>query len=754
MATQVHASSIPATGRDRQAHRKDARVAILLIGATLAAYGQIWSNDFVNFDDDVSITRNPHLITGFNRDNLNWALTSMHTGNWHPLTWLSLQLDASLTPVRGPDPRVFHGTNLVLHLANALLLYGFWRRATGQVWPSAFVAGLFALHPLHVESVAWAAERKDVLSTFLAFVALRAYAAYTRRTSLVRYVAMALAFALSLAAKPMFVTLPLLLLVLDWWPLRRLTHSSLSGEARFPFPLAGQLQSEREDNCKLQIGEHLRSLPSGGGELGHPVSLPPCGEELGWGVRLAEKLPLFALTAAACAVTLHAQSKAGATGALAGLSLLARLNNALMAYVIYLKKMICPVGLAPFYPHPLESLPWWQPALAGALLTILTALVLRQARRRPAFLVGWLWYLGLLVPVIGLVQVGWQASADRYTYVPSVGMFVMLAWAVADWAGQSRGRQRVAAGMALGILAACTAGTWQQVGNWRDSNTLWEHALAVTRGNYVAHMKLGDDLLIRAARPAEAKQHFLEAVRLKPDLAKAHNNLGALALADADWKMALAEFTKALALEPDYALAHEGLGRTLLRLGRPNAAAAQFRKAVRLAPRLAEAWDDLGQAELYQDHAADATRCFQKAVALAPRRAAFRCNLADALGQMGENAEAGRQFRMVSVIDPDWPARTAREAWRLASDPDARHRFAPRAIQLARQACAASDPPSAVSLDVLAAAQAEAGRFGEAIATARLGERFAEREGRPELAAGIRNRLALYEQGRPARAAP
>jgi tetratricopeptide (TPR) repeat protein len=580
-------------------HRLDLLVGLILAVVTFAVYAPACGNEFVNYDDPTYVYENPHVLAGLTGPGALWALTTTAAANWHPLTWLSLQLDASLF---GPWPFAFHLTNVLLHAANAVLLFTFLRAATGRLWPSAAAAALFALHPLHVESVAWVAERKDVLSTLFWMLALLAYLWYARRPGVIAYLAVAAALALGLMAKPMLVTLPFVLLLLDYWPLRR---------------------------------------------PGPPARL------------VLEKLPLFALAAASCAATLWAQRAGGAVAAVERLGPGARLGNALVAYAVYLRKAVWPDDLAAFYPHPLGRPPLH---LLGAALVLglLTWLCLRSRRQRPYLAVGWLWFLGTLVPVLGLVQVGAQALADRYTYVPLVGLFIAVSWGAADLAAHSPAARRAVAAVGLAALAACAAGTSLQLAYWRDSGTLWERDLAVAGPSPAAHTNLG--LYLRSwAREQEALHHFQEAVRLGPGYAFVHFNLTrvlekrgrlreaeehyrevvrldpqfALALLNlaglearrGRWQEALGHLDQVLGQEPGNALAHHNCAVILEQQGGAGEALAHYREAVRLAPRWPRAHYSLGTSLGSQGRLDEAIPPLEEAVRLNARYVEARENL-------------------------------------------------------------------------------------------------------------------------------
>lgn len=516
--------------------------AAALVLLVWLAHGPGLDNGFVNYDDNVYVTENDRVLGGLTRRNIAWAFTTGHGANWHPLTWLSLQADVTLF---GTDAAGFHRTNLVLHAANAVVLFLALRALTGAGRRSLAVAALFAVHPLHVESVGWVAERKDLLSALFGLLALWAYAGYVRRPGSGRFGLVFGCMALGLTAKPMLVTLPAVLLLLDVWPLGR---------------------------------------------------LPAQWRRVAW-----EKLALLALSLMSAGITLAVQSAGGAVKPLEDIPMAARLGNAVVAYAVYLRKAVWPVDLAPFYPHPEVQMPVAPVVGAAALLVGLTVLAVGSARRRPYLLVGWLWYLGTLVPVIGLVQVGWQSLADRYTYLPLIGIYLAVVWGLADLAKAWRVPGWLPAGAGVVVLGLCVWLTRAQTAVWHDSATLWRHALAVTRDNYVAHNHLGLPQL-DAMRLDEAEANFRAAVRLRPDYAEAHNNLAATLMGTNQLDEAERHLRTALELYPRMAVARSNLGLVLQRQGRLDEAIVSLRQAVKLEP---------GNA-VYRGYLADALRAAGK----------------------------------------------------------------------------------------------------------------------------------------------
>jgi tetratricopeptide (TPR) repeat protein len=513
-------------------------IGLVLVLGTLAVYGGTLSNEFVNYDDPDYVTANPNVQAGLTNSSIRWAFTTTRASNWHPLTWLSLQLDSQLFHLR---PWGFHLTSLLLHCANALLLFLVLDAMTGMVWRSAVVAALFAWHPLHVESVAWVAERKDVLSTLFWMLTLGAYVHYVRRPGTIRYLLVFCSLGLGLMAKPMLVTLPCVLLLLDYWPLGRLRFGDAAATNGRPASKKARAKSWQEGS--------LRWL-------------------------LIEKLPLFALAAASCAITWYVQQKGGAVQSLTKYPLEARLSNVPVAYCTYLAKMVLPVDLAPLYPHSKAALPAWQVAGASAFLLGVTALALALARRLPYLAVGWFWYLGTLVPVLGLVQVGAQALADRYTYVPLIGIFLLLVWTTADLLVRWRSSFVLIPATAV-VLLFCMFLTWVQVGFWQNSYMLWVRTLAVTEGNYIARNNLAlvcedqGDL-------AQALTLYREAVDLAPDDLSSRINLAGLLARLGRGEEAVAQYDAALRIDPRSLPAHDGMGLVCMQLGRKAEAWAHF----------------------------------------------------------------------------------------------------------------------------------------------------------------------------------
>jgi tetratricopeptide (TPR) repeat protein len=517
-------------------------LSLILLGAIWVVYAQVIHYDFINFDDGAYVTGNDQVKSGLTRKGFIWSLTSIHSANWHPLTWLSHMVDVEF---HGLNAGGHHLTNVLFHMANTLFLFILLRRMTNTIWRSFMVAALFALHPLHVESVAWVAERKDVLSTFFGL-----------RLDRLWYFSALLFFMLSLMAKPMLVTLPFLMLLLDYWPLGRLKFNSA---------------------FRLQPSDQTSSI--------FPL--------------IFEKIPFFILTAASCVVTHYAQQSGGAFAPMEVLTLGARISNAVVSYISYIAKMFWPGQLAIFYPYP-DSFAAWKVATGAAALIAIFIWVMLQIRKRPYLAVGWFWYVGTLVPVIGLVQVGSQAMADRYTYVPLMGLFVMIAWGATELVGRRRFKSIMAVIAAGAVLIALTIAARNQTSYWTNSVTIFGHALEATENNWVAHHNLGT-ALNDIGRTTEAFQHYSDALSIKPDAAHIHVNFGSALLSQGKIDEAVDHFNYALKLDPDFAEAYNNLGLAHMRKGRIEDAVYFFRVANEKRPYHANSHQNLKLAVSIQE---------------------------------------------------------------------------------------------------------------------------------------------------------
>lgn len=622
----------------------------ILIGLSLAVlttmvYWQVGGFDFVRYDDDRYITENPIVSKGLSLEGIRWAFSSFEQSNWHPLTWLSHMLDVQWF---GLDAGRHHQVNLLFHILNTLILFVILQRMTGALWKSGFVAALFALHPLHVESVAWIAERKDLLSAFFFLLTLLAYERYTRRQSPWGYLLIVVLFALGLLSKPMVVTLPFVLLLLDFWPLKRFQPEVRGGDTSADSTAGAGMISLMKANRGLFL----------------------------------EKIPLFALSAASCAVTVIAQQ--GAMKALEVVPLDFRILNAIVAYAEYLYRCFVPVDLAVLYPYP-DSIPPWQVLVSGAVFIAVTALVIFR-RKTPALMVGWFWYLGTLVPVIGLVQVGVQATADRYTYIPFIGLFILLTWFTGDLSARVPHRKAVLASAAVLLLAGLSAATVSQTRYWVNSEVLFEHTLQTTKDNYVIHSNFGA-WLAGQGRVDDAIRHYNEALRIKPDDGDARYNLANALVRQAKIQEAIAQYREVLKTAPDYVMARNNLALCLIQTGERSAAIEQFQEILRLkpgfeparrnlsmlmaaqetmkrtagtgrAPERAEGGSlkehmRLGQEAVKRGDLDSSIAHFRGAVRIAPDDPGAHIGLGLALAYKGELDEAIRHFRLALKRDPE-----------------------------------------------------------------------------------------------------
>lgn len=716
--------------------RRHLAVAALLCGATFAIYLQVRHHDFVKYDDPIYILENPSLQVGLSLDTVARAFTESYETNWIPLTWISLQIDHVFF---GFEPAGYHLVNVVLHALSAVLLYLALARMTGSPWPSAFVAAVFAVHPLHVESVAWAAERKDTLSGVFWMLTLVAYGSYAARPrSVARYLLVAACFSLGLLAKPMLVSLPLVLLLLDIWPLGRLRRE-------------------------------------GSGALADPAQLRRV---------LLEKLPLLAIAAAVSAVTVAVQREAGAMSDDDMLPLPLRLMNALDSYVIYVFDSFWPSGLAVFYPHPMTASSPWIAGASALALAGMTVLFARFVASRPYLLVGWFWYLVTLLPVIGLVQVGMQARADRYMYLPQIGLTIALAWGARDALAPSRaGRVALAVGGAVAV-AALSLCTWRQLPHWRDTAALYTRAIEVTEDNFLAHHGLAGVLLERG-HPEEAEHHFARAVEIKPRWPGAHIGLADALLEQERIEAAIESYQRALQLAPRDALGHAHLGKALEKSGKlargihhyrralelygddpaPEVhaylaaalvkknnlvkAEEHFERAIALRPGFGEARANLGFVLIRTGRYAEARRQLEQALDLMEESPEIHVGLAAAAGHLGDPRTAVRHYRAALRLRPGWKQPANNLAWLLATHPDPDLRNPEDAVRIAEAMRRSAGAPDPTVLDTLAAAYAAAGRFEAARRTAEAAGRLARDREMEALAGEIDQRLALYRRERP-----
>ncbi|MCE5250892.1 tetratricopeptide repeat protein [bacterium] len=595
---------------------RTAGVSLVLLLVSLGVYWQTVHHEFTNFDDGEYVSENRFIQKGLTTESIIWAFKTGHASNWHPVTWLSHMLDCQLF---GLNPGYHHLTNVFFHCTNAILLFLILSYMTGAFWKSAFVAALFALHPLHVESVAWIAERKDVLSTFFWLLTVGAYGYYARKPGTKRYLAVLVLFSFGLMAKPMVVTLPFVLLLLDYWPLGRISFGDVKGNS---------VRKSRHPETPIQLKTRAISL-------------------------VREKIPLFILSAMGSVVTFFIQNSRGVVRNLEIVSLGSRISNAIVSYGCYIMKTIWPLKLAVFYPHPGGNLPVWKVLGASVFLLTVTLLVVRYARRFPFLVTGWLWYLGILVPVIGFVQVGNQAMADRYTYIPIVGIFIIAAWGVPELMRKFRFPGIIIPVMAGVILLASAERAWVQTGYWHDCDMLYRHALEVTDGNYLAHNNLGA-YLIEKKNYEEAIGHFTEALRFKPEYIDARINLGVLLHNEGNQDEALKQYTEVLRIDPDNAKAHNNLGAVMEDIGKKEEAIGQYTEALRLEPDYAKAHTNLGKVLLGSGNNDEAYVHFAEALRLEPMNAEVQNNMGVMLDALGKHENAITCYNEALRMNPDY----------------------------------------------------------------------------------------------------
>jgi len=570
---------------------------------TLVVFWQTGEHQFINFDDPLYVTNNPHVKGGLTFRNITWAFTTTTASNWHPLTWLSHMVDVEIF---GVNPRGHHLANVFIHILSTLLLFLLLDQITGALWRSLFVAALFAFHPLHVESVAWVAERKDVLSGFFWFLTLLFYARYVKHRTAKFYFLALSSFVAGLMTKPMLVTLPLIMLLLDYWPFHRFKHETAHGG--------------------IPVGLTLFSL-------------------------VREKVPFLLFSALSSVVTMYAQHKGEALKSLDVTPFDLSVGNAVIAYVKYLAKAIWPHDLAILYPFP-SSVPLWQVFGSCVALLFISVVVIRFRRRYPYLLVGWFWFLVTLVPVIGLVQVGWQSMADRYTYIPLTGFFITVSWLVPDLM-RGRPQRKVILGMVVaGIVFASAFTTWHQLGYWKDNISLYRHTLQVTAGNYPILNNYGIALADQG-KVDEATKQYEEALRVWPRSALAHVNLGVTLANQGKFMEAIRHYNEALRLIPDYALAHGNLGRALANLGRIDEAMAHYEEALRIDPSFADIHLNLGLLLLKKGQDNLAFEHYATYLRLEPNSTKGPINMGAELAQQGKLEEAIGCFDQALAVDPD-----------------------------------------------------------------------------------------------------
>ena len=680
-----------------------------LVIITLASFWGVGRLGFIIYDDWDYVYKNPDVLSGINLKSIQWAFTTAHSSNWHPLTWLSHMLDCQWF---GLHPSGHHWVNLGFHAANTLLLYLVLWEMTGARWRSFLVAALFACHPMHIQSVAWISERKDVLSGFFAMLTLWAYARYVKKSkvqspkSKVFYGLALVFFALGLMSKPMLVTLPVVMLLLDFWPLNRW---------RTAIP--------DKQKPKFNLAEFIKT----------------------WRPLIVEKIPMFLLCLASCIVTLWAQRSGNSVISLNQIDWQDRHLHAVLSYSLYLGKMFWPVNLAIFYPYtPMEP----DKFVCLILLPILLSIIcLWRWRAQPYLLAGWFWFVIMLVPVIGLVQVGMQSMADRYTYLPSIGLFIAVAWGMAEIAVRSKLWRT---GMAWGgiiLVSACLLDTRHQLRFWQNNITLFTHVVEVTReNNFVGYFFLGNSYGEAGDLDGAAKS-FESALEVAPRFKEARGKLGYVLLFQKKYEAAASQFSEIIRLHPTNIFAHEYLGHALVAEGKYAEAQAEYQAALQLMP------DD---ADLQTTLAAN-TQKIQASQTLAGLNEILKTNstpeihvqIAAMQTILGDYPEAVEHDREALRLNPDSPDGLNNLAWLLATCPDAKVRDGARAVELAEHACQLTQFKATVFLGTLAAAYAEAGRFNDATTTAQKACALASAAGEKELLKRNQELLALYQSHQP-----
>jgi tetratricopeptide (TPR) repeat protein len=649
-------------------------ISLALALVTFAVFYQVHSFEFINYDDNVYVYENPHIQTGITSESVKWAFSSGYANFWHPLTWLSHMLDWELF---GARPAGHHLMGLFFHIANTLLLFIVLKRMTEAPWRSAFVAALFALHPLHVESVAWITERKDVLSTFFWLLTMWAYVRYVNRPGAVNYLTVVLFFVLGMMAKPMLVTLPFVLLLLDYWPLGRILYKDTKSETT---------QRNAARGSSLRIISRL----------------------------VLEKVPLFVISIVASMIAFIAQQAGGSVASTAELPVRLRIINAFISYVTYIEKMFWPSRLAVFYPYFPSKLTVWSGALLLLLLLAMTVLVLWVARRHRYMVTGWFWYLGTLVPVIGLVQVGDYSRADRFTYITLTGLFIIVAWGLSDLLAEFRYKRILLTVSGLLVISTLSVCTWLQLRYWKDSLTLFHHALGVTENNNIIHSLIASSLC--------KQQSFNEAV---------------------------VEYKRSLQIQPNDPAVLNGLGIALGQQGKIDEAAEYFNKALRMKPNFAEAHNNLGYTLAFQGKLDEAVVHYKEALRIDPDYATAHYKLGQVLARMGEINQAVGHCKAAMQFKPDWAEPVNTLAWYFAVSRDPEIYNPDEAVKLALRACELSDNQRPDFLDTLAVAYAAKGDFGKAVQTTEQALALCRSAQQEQLRKELESRLLLFKAGKP-----
>ena len=671
-------------------------VGVAIIALIWIVFGQTLGHDFVNFDDKTYVYGNGLVSEGLSVHGLKQAFVDTQTDNWHPLTIISHMLDCQIF---GLQPGGHHFTNILFHAVAALLLFFFLTSATGRFWSAAFVTALFAIHPLRVESVAWIAERKDVLSAVFFFLTLIAYLRYARSPSVGRYAATAILLACGLMSKPMLVTTPAILLLLDYWPLRR---------------WQGAGSEERRAKSEAPSGKSQNNV----------ARLVSTSDQ--WSVvrgLVIEKLPLFGLSLAASIIAFALQVHSSKS--IGQLPFWWRFENAVVSYVTYIWQIFWPANLAVFYPHPDDRLAFWQVALATVFLIAMTWAAFALRKRYPYLLVGWLWYFIMLLPVIGIIQVGLQGRADRYTYLPHIGLYLALTWLIADLSTPLRARKQILGAAGLAVVIVLTACARKQTTYWRNSETLWTRALAVTKNNDVALTNMANSRMDHGDLTG-ALNDFQRALEVRFGSESRHYHFS-------------------------LAIIHDGIGVVLARTGKVDDAISHFRQAIEFRPDFPGVHYNLGTVLIQKGDIDDAIAEWQTMLSLSPYDAGGHTSLGNALVQKGFPRDAADHYEKALQSDPDSILALNNLAWLMSTGPDDSIRNNEIGIQLAMKANRLSRENNPIFVRTLAAAYAQAGQFENAIHTARHAAELATAQGESELAREIMDDADLYQRGQPLR---
>jgi tetratricopeptide (TPR) repeat protein len=585
-------------------------VSLLLIFSIIITYRQIVNFNFVGYDDELYVTKNTNVQKGLTSESLKWAFTTFHSANWHPLTWISHMSDYELY---GLNPQGHHWTNVEFHILNTLLLFFIIFKTTGALWRSVFVAALFALHPLHVESVAWVSERKDLLSTFFGMLTILAYCRYVKKHSIISYLLTVLFLSMGLMAKPMLVTFPFVLLLLDYWPLKRVRFENI-----------GPSQAGGKIFCYFKGSDRL----------------------------ILEKIPFLVLAIFSCILTFLAQNSEGAVKSLEVLPLKSRVANALFSYIGYVFKAIWPSKLAVFYPYPENILSEWKIIGAGLLISVTIFLSIRTVRKYPYIGVGLFMYLGTLVPVIGLVQVGDQAMADRYTYIPLIGIFIIVAWGVPDLFKQWDYRNFFLGSFGGIILVTLSIISFYQLMHWKNGITLFDHTIQISENNFIAQNNLGTALA--SVDPDNAIFHYKEALRIKPDYAVAFYNLGTVFKNRGNTDDSIFNYLEALRIDPDYLEAHINLGTVLFSIGNYEEAVLHFKKALKIDPRKTAVRMKLAKVLYVQGKSGEAVSHYKEILKTDFQNSDAHYNLGNILICEGNTKDAFVHFAEAIKFKPDY----------------------------------------------------------------------------------------------------